>query len=65
MTSTASLPILLTGDHWRITAITLYANTDIRDTLVRRQDHRLYRGSVSEPIEGNIFFLEDDLGGSA
>ena len=65
MSSTASLPILLTGDHWRITAITLYANTDIRDTLVRRQDHRLYRGGVTEPIEGSIFFLEDDLHGGA
>ena len=65
MSSTASLPILLTGDHWRITAITLYANTDIRDTLVRRKDHRLYRGGVTEPIEGSIFFLEDDLHGGA
>lgn len=65
MNNAASLPLLLSGDHWRICAISLYANTDTRDTLVGRQDHRIYRGCIPEPIEGNIFFLEDDLGGDA
>lgn len=57
--------MLLKGNHWRITAITLNAFTDDSDTPVETREYFLFRGRLPHDVEGNIFFLENDAGDDA
>ena len=53
--------IKLSGEHWRITSVSLNAFTDAIDTPVHRNEYFLFDGEVEEDISGNIFFLENLL----
>lgn len=57
--------MVLKGEHWRITAITLNAFTDNCDTPVHTAEFHLFRGRLPVTAEGNIFFLENDAEGDA
>ena len=55
--------VTLSGDHWNITAVRLEAHTDLNDTLTHKDEYQLFRGNLKDEIEGNVFFLEDDMSG--
>ena len=63
--NTIYLPIELKGEHWTISVISLNAFTDDIDTPVHKNEFHLFRGMVAEKMEGNIFFLENQLEGDA
>ncbi len=65
MNTSVSLPLVLKGEHWTITAISLKAFTDDLDTPVQKSDFYLFKGMVAESITGNIFFLENAHDGDA
>ena len=65
MSTPNTLPIVLKGEHWTVSVISLNAFTDDIDTLVHKNVFHLYRGKIVEKMEGNIFFLENEHDGNA
>ena len=65
MYTNVSLPIVLQGEHWRATAVSLRAFTDDLDTPVLKNEFYLFKGMVAEDVVGNIFFLENEHDESA
>jgi len=62
----------LEGEHWVCRAVRFYACTDYHDSYVQTKEYPMFRRDVGEPIyrtvdpiEGNIFFLEDMQSGRA
>ena len=56
----ADQPLLvLKGEHWILKSIKLHAFTDHRDTVVEENEYSFFRKGLFEPLEGEIFFLED------
>lgn len=65
MEKSAALPIVLHGEHWTITAISLRAFTDDIDNPVKIEEFYLFKGMLIENVTGNIFFLENEHDGDA
>lgn len=65
MEKSATLPIILHGEHWTITAISLRAFTDDIDNPVKTEEFYLFKGMLIEKVTGNIFFLENAHDGDA
>jgi len=55
----------LSGEHWIIRAVKLNAFTDEVDTLTDTQQRTLLFGGIQGKLEGDIFFFEDVVSGSA
>jgi alpha-galactosidase len=47
------------GNHWKIRTVSLFAFSDDTDTLIGEKETLLFATGVKEPIEGNIFFLDN------
>ena len=65
MNTSVALPIVLNGEHWTITAVSLRAFTDDLDTPVQKNEYYLFKGMLAETVKGNIFFLENIHEGNA
>lgn len=65
MYTSVALPIVLKGEHWTVTAVSLRAFTDDLDTPVQKNEFYLFKGMVAEDVVGNIFFLENEHDGNA
>ena len=65
MNTSVALPLVLNGEHWTITAVSLRAFTDDLDTPVQVSKYYLFKGMLAESVRGNIFFLENEHDGNA
>ena len=65
MYTSVALPIVLKGEHWTVTAVSLCAFTDDLDTPVQKNEFYLFKGMVAEDVVGNVFFLENEHDGNA
>lgn len=65
MYTSVELPIVLRGEHWTVTAVSLRAFTDDLDTPVQKNEFYLFKGMLAEDVVGNIFFLENEHDGNA
>ena len=65
MYTSVELPIVLKGEHWTATAVSLRAFTYDLDTPVQKNEYYLFKGMLAEDVVGNIFFLENEHDGNA
>ena len=65
MNTSVALPLVLNGEHWTITAVSLRAFTDDLDTPVLTNQYYLFKGMLAERVTGNLFFLENEHDGNA
>lgn len=57
--------LTLPGDHWEVRAVKLNAFTDDNDTLTSETQRNMFMGKLFNGMEGEMFFLEDNLSGDA